>query len=630
MRRRGQRFFQLTVIGGCAVSLLAGCGGSSGGGGGNTNPTITSVTVAATPSSITTGQTSTCTATVSGTGSYSTAVTWTATDGTISGAGNTATLTPSGAGTATCVATSTEDSTKSGSASVTVAAAVTVTSVSVTVTPSSIQAGATAQAACVVTMSDGSTNSDCGGFSSDDTAVATVNATTGAVTAVTAGTAHITATSTADSTKSGSATLTVTAAVPAISAISPSVIYLDGQGMAEIAIKGSGFAEGDSVNITSPGSILLAELASPTEIDVELNFDAPNYSPGWLGITVCEPDGTTCSATENVAFIGNQNTLAVGPDGELYENDQAQGSSGANGYIRKFKVNVSAAGSTATAVADGSYPQGLVYTNSVDNKTDDLVSGRDSCPAETCSINNQTLAADDGNGNDWIGQAAENGQTCATRPFGSPTANLLSCFPVGVNNAPMADQQVGLEPWTVAMGSFSGTTYAYVYSRKTNPVLTEVDASDANPVNSYQISDFTDSASIPYYEGGWEIQVFDDPSGPAVGTIAILSNYNKTLVFVNQATMTEIGKPVVLSGNPIRIGKDEVHGDVIVEYANPSDAAHSTSSFAKVAPTPGTVPAAVTPLASTSALLGVGFHVSSDGNWLYVCQRDACDVQPNQ
>ena len=80
-------------------------------------PTITSVTVSCSPSSITTSQTSACSATVLGTGGYSSAVTWSATGGTITAAG---VFTPSGTGTATITATSTQDTSKSGSSNVTV------------------------------------------------------------------------------------------------------------------------------------------------------------------------------------------------------------------------------------------------------------------------------------------------------------------------------------------------------------------------------------------------------------------------------------------------------------------------------------------------------------------------------
>jgi hypothetical protein len=74
------------------------------------------VTVACSPATIFTTQTTTCTATVAGTGSYSHAVAWSATNGSVTQSG---VFTPSGAGTGVVTAKSTEDSTKSGSSSIT-------------------------------------------------------------------------------------------------------------------------------------------------------------------------------------------------------------------------------------------------------------------------------------------------------------------------------------------------------------------------------------------------------------------------------------------------------------------------------------------------------------------------------
>lgn len=83
-----------------------------------TAPTISSVGVACSPSTIATNATSQCTATVHGTGSFSSTVTWTASGGTIDSGGL---FTPPGStGSLTVTATSTEDTTKSGTATITV------------------------------------------------------------------------------------------------------------------------------------------------------------------------------------------------------------------------------------------------------------------------------------------------------------------------------------------------------------------------------------------------------------------------------------------------------------------------------------------------------------------------------
>jgi hypothetical protein len=116
----------------------------------NVTPTITGITVAASPSSINSSQTSTCVATVSGTGAYSNSVTWTATGGTITPAG---VFTPSGTGTGTCKATSTQSgyTTVAGQASINVTAATpTVTGITVVANPSSITTSQTSTCSATV------------------------------------------------------------------------------------------------------------------------------------------------------------------------------------------------------------------------------------------------------------------------------------------------------------------------------------------------------------------------------------------------------------------------------------------------------------------------------------------------
>lgn len=82
-------------------------------------PTVTGVSVIATPGNITTDQTSTCAATVTGTGAFTTDVTWSATGGTVTSDG---VFTPSGGGIASCTANSTQTgyTSVSGSANITV------------------------------------------------------------------------------------------------------------------------------------------------------------------------------------------------------------------------------------------------------------------------------------------------------------------------------------------------------------------------------------------------------------------------------------------------------------------------------------------------------------------------------
>jgi hypothetical protein len=111
----GRGFFLLAV-----VAASVGCSSSGGG-----TCTVNGVTVAANPSSVSTGNSSTLTATLSTAGTCSGGVTWSATPtgGSLTPSGTTATFSSTTAGSYTLTATSTDDSSKSGSATVTVTAA---------------------------------------------------------------------------------------------------------------------------------------------------------------------------------------------------------------------------------------------------------------------------------------------------------------------------------------------------------------------------------------------------------------------------------------------------------------------------------------------------------------------------
>ena len=180
-------------------------------------PTVTGVTVVATPSAIGVAQTATCVATVAGTGTFSTAVTWTATGGTITTGG---VFTPSGVGTGSCTAHSAQTgyTNVSGSANITITAtppAVTVTGVSVIATPASITTSQTATCAATVTGT--------GAFTTAVTWTATGGTITsgGVFTPSGAGTGTCTANSaqTGYTSVSGSANIAVTASTSTITGV---------------------------------------------------------------------------------------------------------------------------------------------------------------------------------------------------------------------------------------------------------------------------------------------------------------------------------------------------------------------------------------------------------------------------
>jgi hypothetical protein len=410
----------------------------------------------------------------------------------------------------------------------------------------------------------------------------------------------------------GSVPVVVNPAVPTITGVTP-ICYLDGQGDCLVEIDGTGFAGGQIVKITAPGSLLAVNFSETTKLLAAVRQENGFYSPGWYAFTVCLADGTTCSNAANFAAIGNQNTLAVGPDGMLFQNDQA------TGLLRKFTV------SNGVATAAGSFHiSGTQQGFAIDDKTNDEVGG-----TSTDDVNgtNISQAADDGNGYyDVVGQDANNGLSCFTRPKGTNVNNLLSCFTVGVQNAQMFSSVTGSEPWTVAMATLSGTTYAYTYSRKGTPMVWKNTAANANPVGSYAPVGFTDSATVlsTSTEGGWELVVFQ--SGLLSGTGALMSNFDKELVFFNATTMAQIGQPITLTGHPLRIAKDETNGKLIIASADFTDLANPKTTFASVSPS-ATTPVVLT---SVSPNLAAGLAVSPDGKYLYSCQRANCDIQPNK
>lgn len=268
----------LILVAGCS-SVNLNAGNSSSG------PTITSVALTCSPTSIFTNQTSTCTPVVSGTGNYSTAVSWTVVPvsmGTVSSAG---VFTPAGAGTALIFAASTQDSSQYGTATVTVTPPSSITSVSVACFPSSILP--TQTSACEATVVGS------GAYSSTVNWAATGGSITssGVFTPAALGTANITATSTQDSSISGSATVAVNNPVPVITALSPASLALQTTPQA-LTISGTGFLSSSTVTLNgvshavtfiNAGELVIfltaADLAATGTYPVVVTNPAPGGGP---------------------------------------------------------------------------------------------------------------------------------------------------------------------------------------------------------------------------------------------------------------------------------------------------------------------------------------------------------------
>jgi hypothetical protein len=569
-------------------------------------PTVTSVAPSC-PSPITTAQTSQCTVTVSGTGgTISQQVTWSASAGTITPSG---VFSSTATGTFTITATSVQDSTKSSSITVTVTAP---PAISVQCIPSAITTAGSSQ--CTATyqnLSSGVNWTVLGGGTVSAAGLYTPPAiVSGSITAT------ITATSTQAgyTTVSGAATVTVTAAKPVITGVNiTGGIYADAEAgfIGNIQLTGSGFQNTDTAVSNPIGLLYGAQFVSSGQINVTLAYDTPHTSPGWDTITVTSPDGTTSSSI-TIPFLGNQNLLSVSPmSGELYFLDEG------NKILRQYKADGTVDVTTNQGITDSSV--------ATDDKTGYVVLNQRSAGNNTFDVVGiETL----GNGSPGVAVAARNGYGCITQvQTQAPIVNNLSCVNLTISpssNPSLNSLSIGSQPWSLAMGLFGTETDAFVFSRDGTPTLWKVNVSGGlASTNSQAIPGITPVATLQasnVLAGGWYVAVFD--SGPAAGTVAVLSTADKLLTFLNTSTMA-ITKQVTLSGIPFRIAADMTHGNLIVAYADQVDV---LTTFSAVNPSTG----AVTPLTSTSSLLAVGFAVKADGTSIYACQRAICEVHPNQ
>ena len=246
--------FALSLYG---VLLIAACGGGSGGGPSQVTATISSVSIACSPNSITAAQTSQCSATVTGTGNYSSAVAWSATGGNVSSSG---VFTPSGMGTATVKATSAQDSTKSGSADVVVSTAAP-SSITVMCNPDYIATDNVSHCSFAIAPA--------GVYSGAITWSATGGAITsgGVFTPSGPGTAAITATVAQYPSVTGTKQITVVNAVPWITSLTPASVPA-GSAAQSITIIGSGFLAASTA--TFNGASRQVTYINPSQITIAL------------------------------------------------------------------------------------------------------------------------------------------------------------------------------------------------------------------------------------------------------------------------------------------------------------------------------------------------------------------------
>ena len=268
------------------MGLLTSCGGGNASSASTapSPPTVNSVTVSCTPTTVAMGATSQCSATVQGTGSYSAAVTWTTSAGTINSSG--LLTAPGSSGSVTVTATSTQDTSKSGSATVTVQPSSSITSVSVICTPTTVAPSASSQCSATVQGT--------GSYSSAvtwKTSAGTIDS-SGLLTAPgSSGSVTVTATSTQDTAKAGSATVTVqsSSSITSVSvSCTPTTVAPSASSQCSATVQGTGSYSTGVTWTASSGSISSAGL-----------WTAPTTT-GSVTITAKSTQDTTKSGTATV------------------------------------------------------------------------------------------------------------------------------------------------------------------------------------------------------------------------------------------------------------------------------------------------------------------------------------------
>lgn len=420
-----------------------------------------------------------------------------------------------------------------------------------------------------------------------------------------------------------SVTVNSSSAGPTIGSIFPQSIYLDQEGAVnKVQINGSGFLPGCVLHDSLFGDTTLPSASNPNQIVVDLSFDTPHYSPGWVTFSVSCPGGASNSAS--LPFVGNQNTLALSASGELYQLDQAQGApAGQNGFVRIFNPNGTSSGIGSFPV--GAPANGIAFSDTTGQVLVSYPGGPVLMYDPVTGMAVNTAGVTPGPS---VGVATKNGLGCATEPQPQPMQGNLSCFVVSLNlfNPPFISVVSGTQPWSLAMATLGTETDAVVYSRESTEIrrYSVLDVNDSTRITfkgGFTLTGITPENQLQGgVNGGWQVVTFT--SGLASGVAAFLSQFDRTLVFIDLNSMTELRR-VTLQGIPFRIAPDESHGTVIAALA---DVNAGLTRFAKV----DVASAAVTNLNSTSSLLTTGLAVSADGRSIYGAMRGELAVLNNQ
>jgi hypothetical protein len=216
--------------------------------------------------------------------------------------------------------------------------------------------------------------------------------------------------------------------------------------------------------------------------------------------------------------------------------------------------------------------------------------------------------------------AADNGYAGMVQPAN----NSASFFDMtgGTNSQPTVYTATGLgtTPWAIAMRELNGVEKAFVASADGTPSLYQVKVSNGTVQGPALVltgvTPLSTVVAANLLAGGLYVVVLD--SGPASGTVAVLSTYDQLLLLVDVNTWT-ITQSVKLSGTPFRITTDVAGGRVLVAFADPVNV---QTTFAWVDALTGEA----TPSSVKSSLLSVGNYY--DGKSIVSAMRDQIDLQP--
>jgi hypothetical protein len=587
----------LVVLLGVMVAMTA-CGGGPSSTSPNqpSNPTITSVSVSCSPTSVQTNGTATCTASVDGTGSYSSVVAWSASAGTVDANGKF--TAPANAGSVTITATSTEDATKSGKATITVTAP----AVTVSIAPqtASVPSGGTQQftASVLNTTNTAVTWSASSGMISNAGLLSLAGVAQETVLTVTA-------TSVADPTKSAQAQVTVAQRQIAISVQFPtwSIPSLSYKSTGAMWVAATGLQAGDIASATFLGQTTTAPvtsaIASAGGFYWQFSFSLTTYAPGLVKITVASSDNTIQSNVIWIAVVTDMPVL-VKDATTAYFNPGFQFSP--QTYSLKTGANT---GSTA----------GGGYSIAIDEKTGTILFGGSPVGWTIGRLLNGSWLSSVYDSDYPVALAAKGG-------FGYVLGSNLGQFSVSAANPVITLIPVGNEPWTIDAATVNNADAIAVYSKEDTTINL---VNNTPAVQSFLPLTGITKASVVAANtagtgGGWPIQIFG--SGPAAGMVGFLSAPDKSLVAatIDGTNILHFANQLTLNSLPTKIAKDEANGTLILTNFDSVNGRFTLQSVDMKT-------FAVTDLTSSSQL-PVGFDVaavlvSSDGQTLYVAGIDA-------